>query len=375
MNFFLKLILFLIICFPVLAIDTKVTEAIVLDYNTNEIIFEKNPSKKINPASMTKILTSYILFDRIKNTNMSLNDKCTISSKAYRMGGSRMFLEINTKVSINDLLRGIIIQSGNDASVAIAECLSGTEENFSSLMNSFAKKIGLQNSNFTNSSGWPEENHYSTVKDLSILTKAIINDFPEFYSFFMEKSFTYNGIRQPNRNKLLTEVDGADGLKTGFTKASGWGIAASAIRENRRIIIVINGANSSRSRLIESEKLINWAFRETSQQKILNKGQVIKEVDVWLGSKPTANLVIEKDIITTLSYEQLKTIKSSIEYNKPISAPINKGDIIGQMTIKIKGKQNMQIPLIADKNIKNINPLFRVFAAIKYLIFGTSLNE
>jgi len=375
MKFINIFLLSFFICFRAIAIDTKVSEAIVYDFNTDEIIFEKNATAITVPASMTKILTVYVLFDRIKNTNMTLNDKCTVSSKAFRIGGSRMFVELNDKVSINDLLRGIIIQSGNDASIVVAECLSGTEENFAILMNSYAKKLGLKNSNFTNSSGWPNANHYSTVQDLAILVKSIIKDFPDLYSFFIEKSFTYNGIRQPNRNRLLSEVDGVDGLKTGFTKKSGWGIAASAKREERRIIVIINGANSSRSRLLESEKLINWAFRETSQKTILEKGQVIKEVDIWLGSKPTINLIIPDDIITTLSYEQLKTIKSSIEYEKPISAPIKAGDILGKMIIEISGKKNIEISLVAEKNIKNINPLFRVIAAIKYLIFGTSLNE
>ena len=375
MQFIITLLSLILISFQVIAIDTKAPEAIVYDYNTQEIIFEKEADKLNSPASMTKIMTVYAVFDRIKNTSLSISDKCTVSPKAYKMGGSKMFLEINDKVTISDLLRGIIIQSGNDASVAIAECLSGTENDFSILMNSYANKLGLNNTNFINSSGWPEENHYSTVKDLAYLSKALIRDFPDFYSYFNEKKFIYNGIRQPNRNRLLTEVDGTDGLKTGFTKKSGWGIAASAIREERRIIVVINGANSSRSRLLEAEKLINWAFRETTQKKILEKGQIIKEVDLWLGSKPTINLVVDKDIISTLSFEQLKMIKSTIEYEKPISAPVKAGENLGKMIIEISGKQNIEVPLIAERNVNSVNPLLRVFAAIKYLIFGTSLDE
>ena len=375
MQIFVILILIIFTSFPVISIDTKATEAIVYDYNTQEVIFEKEADKLTYPASMTKIMTIYVVFDRIKNTNLSLNDQCTISAKAYRMGGSRMFLEINEKVSIGDLLRGIIIQSGNDASVSIAECLSGTEDDFSMLMNSYADTLGLNNTHFVNSSGWPADNHYSSVRDLAILSISLIRDFPDLYSYFREKEFTYNGIRQPNRNRLLRDVDGADGLKTGYLKKSGWGIAASAIRQDRRIIVVLNGTNSSRIRLLESEKLINWAFRETQQKTILKKGQIIKEVDIWLGSKPTINLIIGEDVITTLSFEQIKTLKSTIEYKKPISAPFKAGEQLGNMIIEISGKKNFIVPLVAEKNINNINPLLRIFAAFKYLIFGTSLDE
>lgn len=369
------LILFISFHTKLFAIDTKAEEAIVFDYSTNEILFEKNADNKTYPASMTKIMTIYVVFDRIINTDLSLDDKCTVSAKAYKMGGSRMFLEINSKVSIEDLLRGIIIQSGNDASIAIAECLSGTEEDFAALMNSYAKILNLTNTNFINSSGWPNENHFSTVRDIGILSNAIIKDFPALYEYFAEKEFVYNEIKQPNRNRLLNEVDGVDGIKTGFTKKSGWGISASSIRGKRRITVVINGTNSSRIRALESEKLINWAFRETSPKKILKKDQLIKEVDVWLGSKPTINLIIENDLVTTVSYEQIKTLKSSIEYEKPISAPIKKGDILGKLTIEISGKKNFEVPLVAENNVKIINPIFRIIAAIKYLIFGTSLDE
>ena len=376
MKFFITFLLLIFTNLPVIAIDTKASEAIVYDYNTQEVIFEKEADKLIYPASMTKIMTAYVVFDRIKNTSLSIDDRCTVSPKAYRMGGSRSFLEINDKVSISDLLRGIIIQSGNDASVTIAECLSGTENDFSKLMNWYANALGLKNTHFINASGWPDDNHYSTVRDLAILCYALIRDFPQLYTYFQEKEFTYNSIRQTNRNRLLREVDGADGLKTGYLKSSGWGIAASAFREDRRIIVVLNGTNSSRTRLLESEKLINWAFRETTQKTILEKGQIIKEVDIWLGSKPTINLIIGEDVITTLSFEQIKTLKSTIEYEKPISAPFKAGDHLGNMIIEISGKQNIEVPLVAEKNIdKSINPLFRLFAAIKYLIFGTSLDE
>ncbi len=357
------------------AIDTKAEQAVVLDFNTNEVLFQKNADKKIPPASMTKIMTVYVAFDRLKSTNLSIEDECTVSAKAYKMGGSRMFLEIDDRVSINNLLRGIIIQSGNDSSITLAECLSGTEEDFAKVMNIYAEKLNLSNTNFTNSSGWPDDNHYSTAKEIAILSNALIKDFPNLYSYFNEKTFTYTEIKQPNRNKLLTHFSGADGLKTGYVKSLGWGISGSAIRNNRRVTVVVAGTNSARERLNESSNLLNWAFTQTSEKLLFRKNQVIKNVDVWLGNKPTVNLIVKDNINTILSFDQLKSVKSIIEYEKPISAPIKAGDKLGTLSINISGKSTIIIPLIAENSVGNINPLMKFFAAIKYLIFGTSLDE
>ena len=291
------------------------------------------------------------------------------------MGGSRTFLEIDDKVSIDDLLKGIIIQSGNDASVALAECLAGTEEDFAKLMNVYAKRLGMNNTNFINSSGWPEDDHYSTVYDLAILSNAVIREFPDLYLYFADEEFTYNDIKQPNRNKLLSSVQGADGLKTGFTKASGWGIAATAKREDRRITVVINGTNSSRSRMNESANLINWAFSQTSQKELVREGQVIAQVDVWLGNKPRVNLISSRKVVSTLSFDQLQLIKSSIQYKKPLDAPILKGNSYGKLLISIEGKPNIEIDLVAEEDVGTINPILKIFAALKYLIFGSTLDE
>jgi len=369
------ILLIFLISKHVFAIDTKAEQAIVMDFDTNEILFEKNSNSKTPPASMTKIMTVYAAFDRLKNTDLSINNECTVSAKAYKMGGSRTFLEIDDKVSIDDLLKGIIIQSGNDASVALAECLAGTEEDFAKLMNVYAKRLGMNNTNFINSSGWPEDDHYSTVYDLAILSNAVIREFPDLYLYFADEEFTYNDIKQPNRNKLLSSVQGADGLKTGFTKASGWGIAATAKREDRRITVVINGTNSSRSRMNESANLINWAFSQTSQKELVREGQVIAQVDVWLGNKPRVNLISSRKIVSTLSFDQLQLIKSSIQYKKPLDAPILKGNSYGKLLISIEGKPNIEIDLVAEENVGTINPILKIFAALKYLIFGSTLDE
>ena len=366
---------FILFASKLYAIDTKAEQAIVMDFDTNEILFEKNSNIKTPPASMTKIMTVYAAFDRLKNTDLSIENECVVSAKAYKMGGSRTFLEIDDKVSIDELLKGIIIQSGNDASVALAECLAGTEDDFAKLMNVYAKRIGMRNTNFLNSSGWPEDNHYSTVYDLALLSNALVNEFPDLYLYFSDKEFTYNDIKQPNRNKLLSSVQGADGLKTGFTRASGWGIAATAKRDDRRITAVINGTNSSRSRLNEASNLINWAFSQTSQKLLVDENQVIVEVDVWLGNKPRVNLVSSKKIVSTLSFDQIQLIKSSLEYKRPIEAPIKKGEVYGKLLIDIDGKPNIEVELIAQENVGTVNPISKVFAAMKYLIFGTSLDE
>ena len=369
------ILLIFLISKHVFAIDTKAEQAIVMDFDTNEILFEKNSNSKTPPASMTKIMTVYAAFDRLKNTDLSINNECTVSAKAYKMGGSRTFLEIDDKVSIDDLLKGIIIQSGNDASVALAECLAGTEEDFAKLMNVYAKRLGMNNTNFINSSGWPEDDHYSTVYDLAILSNAVIREFPNLYLYFADEEFTYNDIKQPNRNKLLSSVQGADGLKTGFTKASGWGIAATAKREDRRITVVINGTNSSRSRMNESANLINWAFSQTSQKELVSEGQVIAQVDVWLGNKPRVNLISSRKVVSTLSFDQLQLIKSSIQYKKPLDAPILKGNSYGKLLISIEGKPNIEIDLVAEEDVGSINPILKIFAALKYLIFGSTLDE
>ena len=375
MNLILTFLITLIISINAYGIDTKAEQAVVVDFDTNEILFEKNANQPIYPASLTKIMTVYVAFDRLKQTDLSIEDTCIISAKAYKMGGSRTFLEIDDKVSIDKLLKGIIIQSGNDASIALAECLSGTEIDFANLMNVYSNNLGMKSTNFINSSGWPDENHFSTVKDLAILSNALIRDFPLLYEYFKLKEFRYNEINQPNRNKLLSNFQGSDGLKTGYTKKSGWGISGSAKINKRRITVVINGTNSSRSRLNEASNLLNWAFKQTSKKKILSKNDIIKNVDVWLGNKPSVNLIVSNDVFSILSYDQIKSIKSSLSYVKPLNAPIKKGDKIGELKIIILGKDDLNIPLIAEENVLGINPVFKIFAALKYLLFGNSLDE
>ena len=368
----LFLLIFLILCNSksLVALDTKSTHAIILDYETEDILFSKKENELTSPASMTKIMTAYIVFDRIKNGNLKLSDEFIISSKAYKMGGSRMFLEMNSKVTVMDLLYGIIVQSGNDASVAVAENISGTEEEFAKLMNTYANKFGMNNTNFVNSSGWPNSNHYSSMKDIAILSKNIIKHFPELYKIFEKKKFIYNNIRQPNRNPLLYSYEGADGLKTGYVNNAGFGIAATVDNNGRRIIVVVNGLKSARERKEEVTKLFDWAYRDTKQIVILNKGQILVKSDVWLGNKKTVNLISGEKLLTSLTLKQQQNIEAKLVYKKPINAPLEKNQEVGKILIDIPNRQTIEIPLLAKDSIKKSNPLTRIFNALNYLIFG-----
>ena len=274
MKFYILLIILILRFSYSWAIDSKAEQAIVIDFTTNEVLFEKNADQTVPPASMTKIMTSYVVFDSLKNTDLSIEDTCIITPKAYRKGGSRTFLEIDEQVSISDLLRGIIIQSGNDASIAIAECLAGTEDDFAKLMNVYAEKINMENTNFLNSSGWPDENHFSSAADIAKISSFLIKDFPEHYSLYKEKWFTY-GVKQPhrNRNTLLWQDDSIDGIKTGSTEAAGYCLVSSGIRNETRLIAVTMNSSSEKTRLTDNRRLLDYGFRYFRTKKLVSKDQ------------------------------------------------------------------------------------------------------
>ena len=371
----MKIILYLVLIISfsfksLFALDTLATHAIVYDHKTKDILFEKNSNIRTSPASMTKIMTAYIIFDLIKNGNLKLDEKFIVSEKAYKKGGSRMFVELNSKVTIKDLLYGVIVQSGNDASIVLAENISVTESGFADLMNEYAKKIGMKNTNFVNSSGWPHPNHYSTMYDLAVLSSAIINDFPSLYKIFAKEEFTYNKIKQPNRNSLLKHYEGVDGLKTGYVKDSGYGNVISSLKDDRRIILVVNGLESSKSRVSESEKLLNWAYRHTKHTILFSKGQIITSSDMWLGKENKVDLISGEELLTTLSSNQEKNIKAKLVYEKPIIAPVKANQQVGKIVVNIADKETIEIPLLAKNSIKRVNPIIRIFSALNYLIFG-----
>ena len=354
----------------ILDIKTPSKQVIIYDHEVDKVLFEKNADQIMKPASMAKVMTSYIVFDRIKDKSLNMSDTFLVSDKAWKMGGSRSFLELNSNVTIKDLLLGLIVQSGNDAAVVLAEGISGDEEAFAREMNRYAKTLGMKDTYFTNSTGWPHPDLQTTSRDLVILTKRIIDDFPELYKLFEEKIFTYNNIKQSNRNPLLYTMKGADGLKTGHTNESGYGLIGSVKRNDRRITIVLNGLNSKKKRRFESKRLFNIVFRETTLLSLFNNQKSLVEANVWLGKKPKVNLIAIKPFKKIISPFELNKTKIKLEWMDPISAPIKKGAVLGKIFINIPGQQTFQEDLISSEDIGKMSPLIRVKSILKFLLYG-----
>ena len=350
--------------------ETSAPNAFLYDFTTNTTLIDKNSDIPMPPASMSKLMTVYMVFERLKSGTLNLDDKFLVSRRAWRKGGSKMFVMVDKRVSVEDLLRGIVVQSGNDACIVIAEGISGTEEAFAEAMTRKAKEIGLKSSSFTNSTGWPAEDHYMSAKDIANLSAKIIDEFPEYYKLFSEKNYTYAKIKQGNRNPLLYNGIGADGLKTGYTKSSGYGLAASVIRNGRRLILVINGLKSSRARSSEASRLIDWGFRDTAIYPLFKKGELIEEADVWLGEKPTVSLTYGKDLTLTLSRKVRRNLKVKLNYKSPISAPIQKGDQVGYITVEAPTLNKIEIPVTVANDIDQLGSLGRLSTAFKFLLFG-----
>ena len=358
-------------CFSkILDIKTPAKQVIIYDHEVDQVLFEKNADQFMKPASMAKVMTSYIVFDRIKDKSLNMSDTFLVSDKAWRMGGSRSFLELNSNVTIKDLLLGLIVQSGNDAAVVLAEGISGDEEAFAREMNRYAKILGMKDSYFTNSTGWPHPDLQTTSRDLIILTKRIIEDFPDLYKLYEEKIFTYNKIKQFNRNPLLYTMNGADGLKTGHTNESGYGLIGSVNRNDRRVTIVINGLNSKKKRRFESKRLFDIVFRETTLLSLFNNQKTLVKANVWLGKKPQVNLVASKPFKKIISPFELNKTKIKLEWMDPISAPIKKGSILGKIYINMPGNQTFQEDLISSEDVGKMSSLIRVKSILKFLLYG-----
>jgi len=334
----LLLVISLLIAGHSKAIDTAAKFAYLVDYQTGYIYLDKDAGAKIYPSSMTKMMTAYIVFEAIKKGYISLDTEFTVSRTAYKKGGSRSFVKLKSQISVDTLLKGMIVQSGNDATIVLAEGLAGTEAEFAVQMNDMAAKLGMSNTHFTNATGWPDENHYSTAFDLVNLGRHLIKDHPEFYGYYSQQQFTHNKITQQNRNLLLGKYDGADGIKTGYTKAAGYGIISTAKRDNRRIISLVNGANSKKARISESRKLLDYAFNNFKNATIIARATPIIEAPVIFGDVEKISLIAKEDIIQTVH----KTTKSGqkitirVEYKSPLIAPISKDTQIG-MAIIMRG--------------------------------------
>jgi len=333
--------------------NINATGYILMDANSGKILAEKNSNSRMAPASLTKLMTMYVISNALKNGNIQLDDKVRVSEKAWRTGGSRMFIKVNDEVPIRSLLQGIVVASGNDASVAMAEYLAGTEEAFAGLMNTQAQLIGMKNSHFVDSNGLPNPNHYSTSHDLALLAQAIIKNFPEDYRLYSEKWFTYNNIRQPNRNRLLWRFQYADGLKTGHTDAAGYCLVGSASKDGTRLISVVMGAPSDSVRTEDSIRLLTYGFRFFETHKLYNGSTALIKVRVWKGEQKQVALGVAKDFYVTLPSGQYKNIQANMELNEPIKAPVLKGQTYGTLKITLNNQSLASEPLIAlDDNKK-----------------------
>ena len=371
----LRLVIFYLIFIPIpfvqaSFIDTEAETAVIIDATTGKVLFEKEMNKKTYPASMTKIMTTLIVFEKLSNGTLSLDDKFLVSEKAWReREGSSMFVEVDKEIRVEDLLRGIIVQSGNDACIVIAENIAGSEEAFAIIMTSKAKEIGMLNTNFTNSTGMHSKDNYSTVYDIAILSQHLINEFPEYYHLFAETEFEWSGIKQKNRNPLLYKNMGADGLKTGHLSKSGYGLAASAIENNRRIISVTNGFASKQKRSQGSSRLITWAFREFDNVELFQKNSEVGVVSIKGANKTESSVSSIDQILITVA----KSKKDAIDYRIlpiDVSAPLKSGDIAAQLEVIIPKEEPMYFDLSATNDVKQSNFIMRFINMIYNFILS-----
>jgi D-alanyl-D-alanine carboxypeptidase (penicillin-binding protein 5/6) len=361
---------------PIIAAEITSTakQAYITDFLSGKVLFSKNADEPMKPASMAKIMTVFVAFQRIVDGGLKMDDEFVVSTKAWKKGGSRTFLEVGSKVTVSDVLHGIIVQSGNDAAIVMAEGISGTENAFADEMNFWAKKIGMNNTNFSNSTGWPDPDLTTTAKDLNILTTELIrrfpaDEYPELYPIFAKREFTYNKIRQPNRNPLVYSSARADGLKTGHTEESGYGLVGSAVRDGQRVVMVLNGMTSSKQRSAESNRLMDLMFREFQTYRFFDKGQVVDQANVWLGERPMVDLVLHEPLHLVLSYRERRNTKLSVQWLDPVPAPIKKGDQLGTLRVDVNG-ETQKLSLYAAQDVQVLGMFNRVSAAIEYLVFG-----
>ena len=376
---------FLIIFFLLLFISSsyanpniKARTGILIDFHSDEILYEIDADAQIYPASMTKIMTSIIAFDLLKKNRLNLDDTFVVSENAWRLsqsGYSSMFIMINDQVSVEDLLKGIIIASGNDACVALAEGIAGSEENFAEMMNEKASEIGMTSTNFTNSSGINDPDNVSTVRDIALMSKYLILNYPKFYELFKEKTFTWDRtggdpIKQGNRNPLLYKNIGVDGVKTGYLAVEKYSLASSMKKNDRRLIAVASGFENKNLRSLESQKLLNWGFRNSNTFEISKKKSTIFEIDTWLGKTNKIKSVTHEDYYITISKKDVRNLKVSVQYNGPIIAPIKKGDKIADLIVSNKDNVIKSLPLYASEDLKKVNFFKSLITSINYLIWG-----
>jgi serine-type D-Ala-D-Ala carboxypeptidase (penicillin-binding protein 5/6) len=355
---------------PTAGMETQATHAFVIEAETGTVLLDKAADERMPPASMSKIMTAYVVFDMLKQGRAKLDDELPVSERAWRLQGSKMFVPIGGRIKIDDLLKGVIIQSGNDACLVLAEGLAGSEEAFLELMNQKAKEIGIKDSHFANVDGLPNPDHWMTARDLATLSIRTIQDFPEYYHYYSEMGYEYNNIKQGNRNPLLYKGVGADGLKTGHTEEAGYSLTAAVKRDDRRIILVLGGLPTMKARAQESERLIEWAFREFNDYKLFAAGDKVEDAEVWLGSDPKVPLTVGKDLVVTLPRKSRKDMKVTIDYDRPIPAPVKQGDTVGKVVMTAPDVPSAEAPLIAAASVDRMNALGRIATLAGYLVWG-----
>ncbi len=350
---------------PIGFFDTLAQYAFIMDYNTGTVLMDKLADQPMHPSSLTKIMTCYIVFAMLRTGRLKLDQLLPVSEKAWKMQGSKMFVPLNGQVSVQDLIQGVVIQSGNDACIVLAEGIAGSEQQFVSMMNEMAPKMGLRNSHFMNCTGWPDSNHLMSARDIALIAYHLIHDYPEYYHFFSEKEFTFNKITQGNRN-VLVDKGLADGLKTGHTDAGGYGLCASSERNGRRVIMVVNGLTSMNMRAHESERLIEWSFNQFENVKLFNKGDIVEQAPVWMGAQETVPLVAGENLVLTLPVGMRDKLKVTLDYNAPLSAPVMKGQNV-EASLSVKnGGITVQVPIIAGETVEKANIISRMMKNVSY---------
>ena len=320
---------------------------ILMDHRSGQVLVERDPDERREPASLVKVMTAYVVFNELEGGHVSLSDPVTISERAWRMGGSRMFVEVGRSIPVEDLLRGVIIQSGNDASVALAEHVAGNEETFAQLMNQYAEQIGMENTNFTNATGWPDADQYTTARDMALLAQSMIRNFPEYYQYYSERDFTFNEITQRNRNQLLWRDDSVDGLKTGHTSTAGYNLVTSAEREGMRLISVVMGTAGARERADQSQSLLNYGFRFFRTYELYAGDEELSRPKLWKGAADSIAVGLEQPMVVTIPQRQYDNLDASMSIETPLVAPLRRGDRVGDLEVNLDGEVLLRAPLIA----------------------------
>jgi D-alanyl-D-alanine carboxypeptidase (penicillin-binding protein 5/6) len=359
-EFYLSIISLIFFASNAEAIDVSAKYHILMDYDTREILSEKDSLTPTAPSSMSKLMTTYIIFERLKNKEANLADEVLVSKEAWQKGGSRMFIQVDTKVKIEDLILGMVVQSGNDATVAIAEFCAGSESAFVELMNDKAKELGLQNSHFVNATGWPDEGHVMSTHDIAMLSKRIMDDFPEYYHYFSQKEFFYNNIKQYNRNNLLNSEPGVDGLKTGRTDIAGYGLAVSAKKEGRRLIVVVNGCDTNSAREQDSKTLLGYGFNSFINVDIAKLGEVLAKANLHNGRDKIIPLIANSDLLYTAKRLNSSKINVHLLYKDPILAPVRQNDIIGKLVIEGVREEPISLDILADRDYEEASIMTKI---------------